>query len=159
MGEDTRRSASDVVLRAVGAELRAARLNRGMTLAQVADNLQSGIRVPTLSGYETGTKTIHVGRMVEICAAIGAHPPAVLTAAMKRAELGLAAFGVLVDLRSVVDGASTRLEPVRSWARTKLAENAEAVTMIDPEMIRDMAGFCGLSVQTVAAELERFAPA
>lgn len=153
------RTASDVVLRAVGVELRVARLARGMTLAEVAANLPSGIKVPTLSGYETGTKTIHVGRMVEICAVIGASPPDVLAAAMKRVELGIAAFGVMVDLRSVVDGSSRRLEPVRRWARTKLAEDTDAVTMIEPDMIRDMAAFCGLPPHTMAAELEQFAPA
>ncbi|WP_258907907.1 helix-turn-helix domain-containing protein [Actinokineospora sp. UTMC 2448] len=145
-------------MRAVGVELRLARQTRGMTLAQVAEMLPSGIRVPTLSGYETGTKSFHVGRLVEICDAIGVSAPSVLEAALHRAGLGLAAVGVVIDLRSVVDGASRNLGPLRQWARRKLADNADAVTMVEPGMIREMAGFCGLSVPTMAAELERFAP-
>ncbi|GAA4409991.1 helix-turn-helix domain-containing protein [Actinokineospora soli] len=146
-------------MRAVGVELRLARLSRGMTLAQVADKLPSGIRVPTLSGYETGTKGFQVGRMVEICEAIGVSAPTLLEAAIHRAGLGLAAVGVVIDLRSVVEGASRDLGPLRQWARRKLEDNADAVTMVEPAMIREMAGFCGMSVPTMAAALERFAPA
>ncbi|MGW5052695.1 helix-turn-helix domain-containing protein [Actinokineospora sp. NPDC004072] len=145
-------------MRAVGIELRLARQSRGMTLSQVAEQLPSGIRVPTLSGYETGTKSFHVGRFVEICIALGVSAPNLLTAALHRAGMGLAAVGVVIDLRLMADNAPQELEPLRRWAQWKLEGNAEAVTMVEPALIRDMAGFCGLSVSAMAAELERFAP-
>ncbi|UVS81860.1 helix-turn-helix domain-containing protein [Actinokineospora sp. UTMC 2448] len=148
----------DAVTQAVGREVRDARQRRGMTLAQLAANLPSGIRVPTLSGYETGTKTITVSRLVEICDVIGVSAPAVLDAALHRVGLGIAAVGATIDLRSVIDTTTEHLVPLRQWARTQLANGADAVVTVDPKMIRDMAAFCGLTTPSMAAELDKHRP-
>jgi transcriptional regulator with XRE-family HTH domain len=157
MGTEGQPSAGDIT-KAVGLELRNTRLSLGLTLAQLVDRMPSGIRVPTLAGYETGTRSFTVGRLVEICVAMGVSAPNLLAAAVRRAGMDPRRAGAVVDLRALAQDRQASLAPLRRWALRLLDDDVDGdgVAIVEPSLVLDMARFCGLSPEAMGQVLDQF---
>ncbi|UVS81859.1 helix-turn-helix transcriptional regulator [Actinokineospora sp. UTMC 2448] len=143
------------VTRAAGLELRKARIDAGLTLAQLCDRLPSRIQVPTLAGYETGHRSFTVGRFVEICASLGRNPAVVILAALRRAKAGV---GTVVDLQALARAEGADRAVLRQWARFRLETDQDGVVVIDTSTLREMAVLCGMPPAELTRTLADFWP-
>src|SRR5687768_7814685 len=62
----------------IGRAIRRARLDRGMTLRELADSSAGRFRPTSLAGYERGERTISVVRFCELCRLLDVQPGALL---------------------------------------------------------------------------------
>ncbi|GGS57870.1 helix-turn-helix domain-containing protein [Actinokineospora fastidiosa] len=151
---------ADDITRAAGLELRQARIAAGLTLAQLVERLPSGIRVPTLAGYETGSRSFTVGRFVEICVALGVSGPNLLAAAVRRARVSPMRAGAVIDLHAIARDRRADRAALRRWARHRLDvdSDGEGVAIVEPATVREMAALCGLSETAMTILLEQYPP-
>jgi len=78
------------ITRAVGVELKAARLAVGMSREDLASQLRSPVHARTIASYEQGSRHCTVPQFVDICQVIGRDPAELLERILMRADLGLA---------------------------------------------------------------------
>jgi transcriptional regulator with XRE-family HTH domain len=148
------------VMRAVGAELRWARENIPWTRSELVSRLPSEIHVQTLATYERGTRQLSLGRFVEICQTMGISAPEVLGAALQRAEIGLQASGVRVDLHAVLSDKRTDLGTLRRWARNRVESDPQGsgIAHLDWALVQEMATVFGIDRSEFVKLLATFTP-
>lgn len=148
------------VARALGEELRRARSEVGWTRAELVERMRSEIHARTLANYEQGSRQCTVARFVEICEALGVAAPDVLGLALQRAKVQLLASSIQVDLQAVLNDTSTKLEPLRRWARNRLAsnQNDRGVARLPKAAVHDMAALLDITDAELVEQLVRFTP-
>ena len=151
--------ADGVIIRAIGAELRRVRDHLGWTRAAVVDRMSSNINIQTLANYEYGIRPCTVPRLVEICHALGVSATDVLGLALQRAEVEFYT-SIQIDLDAVVRDNQPELQPLRRWARYRLAEdpNGSAIARLDRVIFEEMAAFFGFTKAEFVKHLTRFIP-
>ncbi|MGB3439786.1 MAG: helix-turn-helix transcriptional regulator [Actinophytocola sp.] len=111
----------------VGEELRAARRRHGLSRRDLTSRLPSTITAQTLASYETGARQSTVARLVEICAAMGESPAALLGRATDRYLNRPDAFSV--DLQTVAADPTPRYGAVAAWAQARMAHGTDRVLL------------------------------
>ncbi|WP_285509476.1 helix-turn-helix transcriptional regulator [Actinokineospora sp. NBRC 105648] len=144
----------------MGSRLRLARERQGWSRGQLVARLDVDIHVQTIATYELGTRQCPLGRFVAICEALGVPAPELLDDALRNAGVPQHLLACTVDLRAVVRDRDLALEPLRRWARARLkSDPAQArTTHLEPEVVAELAMFCGLSHETLFRRLSDFAP-
>jgi transcriptional regulator with XRE-family HTH domain len=117
-------AADSTITRALGDELRRARESVGLTRADLIARMPTEIHSQTLASYERGVRQCTVGRLAEICQAMGVSAPDLLRWAMQRAELDLPVIGIQIDLHAVISDKRKELDPLRRWAGDRLSEDS-----------------------------------
>lgn len=130
------------VIRALGEELRRARTSAGLTQADLVKLIPSDIHVQTLASYERGIRQCTVGRLIEICRALGVAAPDLLERAILRARqpVDLQIIGVAVDLHALVRDRQPELKPLRQWARNRIATDSSGsgIARIDWAVLQEL---------------------
>jgi transcriptional regulator with XRE-family HTH domain len=154
--DDTERA----VTRALGEELRRVRDSVGWTRAELVDQLPSDIHARTLANYEQGNRHCTVARFVEICEVLGVAAPDVLGLALQRAKIQLLAVSLQVDLHALLHDRSNIPEPLRRWARNRLASspNSHGTARLSMEVIDEMAALLDISSPELVSHLVPFTP-
>ncbi len=138
--------------------MRHARRMRGWTRRDLSERLRSGISIQTLATYELATRQCSVIRFVEICLALDIAPQELLAQVHQRA-FGEAPVGRLaIDLREVVRDDQAALQPLRQWAKGKLAEyhgHGQPEVSLDITALERMAELCGIETVELIARLRR----
>lgn len=157
--KDEHQSVTDkVILRALGAELRLAREERGCSRAQFVRRLPSGICDRTVVSYELGARRMDVLRLIELCHALDLSITGLLAMAFQRSQIYLENMGIVVDLRALLDDESPRFRPMRQWAHNRLNATANGVATLAPIVVDELAAFVGCDRRELAIYLARFIP-
>jgi len=153
------RVADDVVMRAVGAEIRRVRDHLGWTRAMVVDRMSPTINIQTLANYEYGIRPCTIPRLVEICHALEVSAGDVVGLALQRAEVEFYS-SIQIDLDAVVRDNQPELAPLRQWARYRLAEdpNGSGVARLECAVLEEMAAFFGFTRAEFIKHVTRFMP-
>lgn len=80
-------SRNDAALRAVGAELAAARRRLGLHVKDLEATLDPPMAYRTILTYEHGTRQWPLDRFIQLCHALGIHPVELLDRALRRLDL------------------------------------------------------------------------
>ena len=152
-------AADDVIMRAVGAEIRRVRDHLGWTRATVVDRMSSTINIQTLANYEYGIRPCTLPRLVEICHALEVSAGDIVGLALQRAEIEFYS-SIRIDLNAVVRDKQPELRPLRRWARNRLAEdpNGSTIARLDRAVLQEMAAFFGFTKAEFVKYLTRFIP-
>lgn len=132
--------------RALGARLREARRQRGLTLQNVDDGTAGAFASVTLSSYERGERTLSVARLVELAAFYGV-PPAELLPSQESAARPAASI-VSIDLLRVAKLPPYQAGPLLEAARVS-AERGSATFTLGGERLARVARSYGLPVDKV----------
>lgn len=146
------------VVRAIGAELKIAREERGWTQTFFVKRMPSGVGTRTLLSYEQGTRTMTVTRFIEICHALGVSATELLGRAFQRARIRLEELVLQVDLVAVLADDAPGLVPVHRWAHRKLRRQQSRVAELTPEAVTELADAFGCSKQELTEYLAGFIP-
>ncbi|MGB3443907.1 MAG: helix-turn-helix transcriptional regulator [Actinophytocola sp.] len=138
----------------VGEELLAARRRHGLSRRDLTSRLPSTITAHTLASYETGTRQPTVARLVEICAAMGESPAALLGRATDRYLSCLDVFSV--DLQTVAADPTPRYGAVAAWAQARMAHGTDRV-LLDPASVEMLAVATQVPPQELVAHLTEIA--
>lgn len=149
---------AQVVLRAIGEELRRAREAAGWTRAQFVTRLPSGIGERTVLSYEYGSRSLALVRFLELCNVLGVVASVLLSMALQRAQLFLANLNLYVDLRALLDDESPQFRPMAQWARNRLNRCSDGIAEITPASVSELADFVGCTHKELAVYLARFIP-
>ena len=149
----------DVIMRAIGAEIRRVRDQLGWTRAAVVDRMPSGINIQTLANYEYGIRPCTLPRLVEICHALGVSAGDIVSLALQRAEVEFYA-SIQIDLAAVIRDNQPQLRPLRRWARHRLAHdpNGSPVARLDRAVLEEIAAFFGFTKTEFIKHMARFIP-
>lgn len=142
--------------RVLGDELRRLRKHRGWTRRDLNRRLQSDISLQTLATYELGTRQCSVVRLVEICLALDEVPHALLARVHQRVFSDSPLGRIRLDLRKVAGDGQPDLQPLRRWAKGKLAENnghRPPEVNLDIAALEQMAELCGMETVDLIARL------
>lgn len=143
--------------RVLGDELRRLRKQRGWTRRDLNKRLQSDISLQTLATYELGTRQCSVVRLVEICLALDEVPHELLARVHQRVFSDARVGRIRLDLRKVVRDQQHELQPLRRWAKGKLAEEANGQPVTDVNLdiaaLERMAELCNLETVELIARL------
>jgi transcriptional regulator with XRE-family HTH domain len=149
---------AQVVLRAIGEELRRAREAAGWTRAQLVSRLPSGIGERTVFSYEYGSRSLTVLRFLELCNVLGVVASVLLSMALQRARLFLANLNLHVDLRALLSDESTQFRPMMQWARNRLNRCPDGIAEVTPASVSELADFVGCAYKELAVYLATFIP-
>lgn len=151
---------SKAFARAVGAELRRVREERGWSRAQFVERLSSGIGERTLLSYEHGTRQLTALRLAELCQGLDVETPTLLGRALQRARLYLENIPLHIDLNALLQASrdSGRFRPMAQWAQNTLNEHKDGVVKLESVVIRNLASFIGCACLDLAKYLARFIP-
>lgn len=140
---------SALLLRVLGAELRAARKRRGWIRRDVQARLVPEVSLQTLATYELGTRGISVVRFVEVCDVLEESAPALLGRSLQltrgdRPEL------LPVDLSAVIRSERVAsLTPLWRWAVLRLQghshEGDKPLVYLSQAALEQLAELCGLT--------------
>jgi transcriptional regulator with XRE-family HTH domain len=111
--------------REVGRALRRARLQRGMTLNDLAEASADRFRPTSVAGYERGERKITVVRFCELCRLLEVRPERVLGEILRSIE-GRAALEI--DLSSVEGARTEEGDLISGFVRQVLAQRGERDT-------------------------------
>lgn len=142
--------------RVLGDELRRLRKQRGWTRRDLNRRLQSDISLQTLATYELGTRQCSVVRLVEICIALDEVPHELMARVHQRVFSDSPVGRIRIDLRKIVHDFQPELQPLRRWAKGKLAESGgqhPAEVSLDIAALERMAELCGLETVELIARL------
>ncbi len=148
----------EVVVRALGVELRRVREGLGWTQVETVSRLSfSG---PTLWTYEHGERNCTVARLLEWCRALGVSAPEMLQAAVQRSGVDVELLVLRVDLRAVVGDRTAKFGPIVRWARNRLAAEPDgsSVVRVVPDSVRELAAVVGCSHAALVEYLTGFMP-
>jgi hypothetical protein len=126
----------------------------------LAGRLPSGIHFRTLGAYELGYRHFSVIKFIEICQILGVSASEMLDQVEARMQVDLQIGPLRIDLHAVVQDGNPALEPLRTWARNRLdSGRPEHVVTVEPDLVGEMAAFCGLTGQGLATHLAALTPA
>jgi transcriptional regulator with XRE-family HTH domain len=77
----------DQIVRAVGEQLRRARVNRGWSRPEFVKQMPTTMPINTYAGYEQGIRQCSIPRLVEICQVLGVSAPKLLESALRSVEV------------------------------------------------------------------------
>lgn len=153
------------IIRAIGAEMQAARYRLSLTRQAFVERLPIKIPVNTYACYEQGVRPVPIARLVLFCQGLGVSTPQLIHLALQRIQLELETFGVLIDVDKVAADKRGQLEALRQWARNRLAEDAPTADRQQPFVVRlpwvvvkEMATLCGASQGEMLDYVREFAP-
>lgn len=149
------------VTRAVGAELRSVREERGIPRVKFVRRLPSRMGERTLLAYEHGIRQLTLARLVELTEVLEIDPAVVVTRGLQRARLSLQHITLHVDLNALLghDGPGRgKFRVMNQWARNALNEHPNGIAEIDTKVVRNLALFAGCSHQELAEYLAQFTP-
>lgn len=156
---DLKESITDkAIRRAIGEELRSAREAKRWTRDAFVTRLPSGVGTRTVLSYETGSRTLTVMRMIEICRALNVSPAAVMTRSFRRARIFLENLEVPVDLSALLHDRTPRFLPLQVWARRKLNRYGQRLVDLSSEVVDELADFLDCSSAELTAYLSKFVP-
>jgi transcriptional regulator with XRE-family HTH domain len=144
--------------RVLGDELRRLRKQRGWTRRDLNRRLQSDISLQTLATYELGTRQCSVVRLVEICIALDEVPHELLARVHQRVFSDSPVGRIRIDLRKVVRDEQPELQPLRRWAKGRLADTSAPHgpdVSLDISALERMAELCGLETVELIARLRQ----
>jgi len=148
--------------RVLGDELRRLRKQRGWTRRDLNGRLQSDISLQTLATYELGTRQCSVVRLVEICIALDEVPHELLARVHQRVFSESPVGRIRIDLRQVVRDEQPDLQPLRRWAKGRLAESNGhhgPDVSLDISALERMAELCGMETVALIARLRQISGA
>lgn len=148
----------EAIVRAIGAELKIAREERGWTQEFLAKRLPSGVGARTLLSYETGARTMTISRFIEICHELGVSANELLGRAFQRARIRLVEVVLQVDLVALLADDAPGLVPVHRWAHRKLRRQRSRVAELTPDAVTELADAFGCSKHELIAYLAGFIP-
>ncbi len=146
-----------VFMRVLGDELRAVRRAKGWIREDVAPRIQEGVSLQTLASWELGQRHINVVRFVATCLTLEASPMDVLHRTWDRV-FGDSQDAWVVDLNAAARLPASDLAPLRSWARSRLAElpyKQATIARLPPAAIEPLAYLCGLDEVELVRRLLR----
>lgn len=147
------------IMRALGEELKRARENLGLSQAQLAARMPSGLHPKTLASYEQGSRQCTVVRLCEIARALGISANDLLAKALLHAEIDLRTARVLVDLQALANDMRADLRLLRRWARTRLTVYPTAtLASLEGNTVQEMAMMLGTTITSLLSTLLNFAP-
>jgi len=144
--------------RVLGDELRRLRKQRGWTRRDLNRRLQSDISLQTLATYELGTRQCSVVRLVEICIAMDEVPHDLLARVHQRVFSDSPVGRIRIDLRKIVRDEQEELQPLRRWAKGRLADtngHHGPDVSLDISALERMAELCGLETVELIARLRQ----
>lgn len=147
-----------VIRRAIGAELRLAREDKGWSRTQFSERLPSGVGDRTILSYEHGSRAYSVTRLIEMCHTLGISTAGVLTMAFQRVRIHLENLTLLVDLHALLEDETPKFLPLHRWARNKMNRQEANVVGVSPASVTEFADFVDCSHQEMANHLARFIP-
>lgn len=153
-----REFASDVVVKAVGEELRRVREARGWTRLEVVESLPSGIGDRTLLSYEHGVRQMTLSRFAELSWALEVDPPTMFARGLQRARVLVQNLTLEVDLRALLRDERATFQPLKQWARNVLNDHPGGFIQVEPAVVRNLASFIGCGNRELAEHLARFTP-
>jgi len=143
--------------RALGAEIRRAREQHGLTREEFVRLLPSGIGDRTLLCYEHGQRYISCARLKELAAALKV-PAWELFRAATKSEGDPTRYTLRIILRKLVNDDSPEFESVRQWAANRLkGAPATREVLLSTATIREMAAMLDLVHNDLAEYLAAFA--
>ncbi len=142
-----------VTAKAVGIEVRRLREARGWTREQFVARLDSPVGARTMLSYEHGIRQLTLGRFVDICAALGVAPAAVMSSALRTKPRDLETSVILVSLRDLVQTTEPQLATLRRWATNKLDNHSPAFVELRPTVVGELAALVGCSHVNLARYL------
>lgn len=146
------------IARALGAELRRTREERGWSRGHLVALLPSGIGDRTLLSYEHGTRHLTVIRLIEIAENLEVAAADVLTLALQRARLHLQHLVLQVDLSGLLENQNHKFRSMHQWARNRLNETSSGIAEVSPRALRELAAFIGYPREELATYLATFTP-
>ncbi len=145
-------------LRALGGELRKARIRRGWTRKQLLLRLPFAASLQTIATWELATRHINVGRFLELTDTLGVNMLDVLTPALaKITEESESAMSV--DLVLIARTDIDQLGPLSRWARERLAADPYRrpnVVTIRPTALTWLAVLCEVDTDELTRLLQTF---
>jgi transcriptional regulator with XRE-family HTH domain len=107
---------------AVAGQLRAARLRRKLTQAQLADLTHGRVSKAALANYETRQRSLRIDVFWVLVRALGEDPATLLSAAERESGYGIDESDAPVTVNAAAIQASTdsRLAPVQRWFKLRL---------------------------------------
>lgn len=141
--------------RMLGHELRHVRKQLRWTRKQLHARLVSDISLQTLATYELGTRQCSVIRFVELCTALGAWAPDVLSQAIQQARDVTPPGCVDINLQAVLRDTTSALFPLRRWARQRLTTTPDALDTVrlDAATLERLAELCRMTLPDLARSL------
>lgn len=97
----TKDSADQVLMRAIGDELRQARMSAGWSRPDLVERLPTRTPVNTYACYEQGIRQCSIPRLVEICQVLGTSAPELLGSALRGLGLNSGRYEDLLLLRAL----------------------------------------------------------
>lgn len=146
------------VVRAIGAELRLAREERGWSRAYLVKRLPSGVGARTLLSYEQGSRGLAIARFIEVCHVLGVSAAELLTRAFQRARIRLEELVLQVDLVAVLADDAPALSALHQWAHHKMRRQQSRVAELTPDAVTELADAVGCSKRELADYLAGFIP-
>lgn len=153
-----REFASDVVVKAVGEELRRAREARGWSRLEVVESLPSRIGDRTLLSYEHGVRQMTLSRFAELSWVLEVDPPTMFARGLQRARVLVQNLTLEVDLRALLRDERATFQPLKQWARNVLNDHPGGVVQVEPAVVRNLASFIGCGNRELAEHFARFTP-
>lgn len=146
------------IARAIGAELRLAREERGWSRAHLVTQLPSGVGDRTLLSYEHGTRRLTIMRFIEMCHVLGVSAAELLARAFQRARIRLEDLVLQVDLVAVLADDAPALSALHRWAHHKLRRQQSRVAELTPDAVTELADAVGCSKRELTDYLAGFLP-
>lgn len=146
------------ILRAIGAELRLAREERGWSRTQLVTRMPSGIGDRTLLSYEHGTRGLAIMRFIEVCHTLGVSATELLARAFQRARIRLEELVLQVDLVAVLADDAPALSALHQWAHHKMRRQQSRIAELTPDAVTELADAVGCSKRELADYLAGFIP-
>jgi transcriptional regulator with XRE-family HTH domain len=146
------------ITRAIGDELRRARESVGLTRADLIARMPTEIHSQTLASYERGVRQCTIGRLVEICQAIGVSAPDLLHTAMQRAGLDLPVIGLQIDLHAVISDRRKELLPLRRWSEDRLENSGSGIVHLEWPVVLELGRLFGIARTEFVNYLISFTP-
>lgn len=146
------------IARAIGAELRIAREERGLSRSSFVKRLPSGVGARTLMSYEDATRSLAITRFIEVCHELGVSATELLGRAFQRARIRLEELVLQVDLMAVLADDAPGLVPLHRWAQHKLRRQQSRVAELTPDAMAELADAVGCSKQELTEYLAKFIP-
>lgn len=158
-GESTRTITDTGINKAIGHELRLARVAAGFTRAHVADRMSPPLSVQAVVNYELGIRPLQVSRLVAICEILGVVSADLLALALQRADIEPDPGTIRIDLVAMSTCSRLRHEGVRLWARRRLTANPEvSIASVSRDAVDELATFLDLTSDEFRTLLRRYIP-
>lgn len=138
--------------RVLGDELRRARTRRQWTRKQFCERVPH-LALQTLASYELGSRPCTTECLYELCEVLGVFQHDLLARVRERLT-GQDDHGrLLVDLDQVLRDKQPALQPLRRWARQRLADADQATIHLELSAVAQLAEVCRIPADDLTERL------